>query len=185
MLKEAVCLLKNHRCFNRIDFVKHESREEVIMNYSLPVLPTISTTFIVLSAVTVAIGWYQIRQRKIEAHKKTMLLAAVFAIIFFIIYASRTVFIGNTAFGGPDDIKIYYTLFLIFHITLATTGAVFGIVTLLTGYTNKLEKHRKLGPITSIIWFFTAITGVAVYLLLYVFYHGGETTSVIKAILGF
>ncbi|MDW2877083.1 MULTISPECIES: DUF420 domain-containing protein [Bacillaceae] len=155
------------------------------MNYSLPVLPTISTTFIVLSAVTVAIGWYQIRQRKIEAHKKTMLLAAIFAIIFFIIYASRTVFIGNTAFGGPDDIKIYYTLFLIFHITLATTGAVFGIVTLLTGYTNKLEKHRKIGPITSIIWFFTAITGVAVYLLLYVFYHGGETTSVIKAILGF
>jgi putative membrane protein len=185
LLIEADFLLKKHRCFNRIDFVKHESREEVIMNYSLPVLPTISTTFIVLSAVTVAIGWYQIRQRKIEAHKKTMLLAAVFAIIFFIIYASRTVFIGNTAFGGPDDIKIYYTLFLIFHITLATTGAVFGIVTLLTGYTNKLEKHRKLGPITSIIWFFTAITGVAVYLLLYVFYHGGETTSVIKAILGF
>jgi putative membrane protein len=35
-----------------------------------------------------------------------------------------------------------------------------------------------------LIWFFTAITGVAVYLLLYVFYRGGETTSMIKAILG-
>ncbi|WP_409305957.1 DUF420 domain-containing protein [Peribacillus sp. SCS-155] len=151
---------------------------------SLPILPTISTTFIVLSAVTVAIGWYQIKQRKIESHKKTMIAAAIFALIFFIIYASRTIFIGNTSFGGPDDIKIYYTIFLIFHITLATTGAVFGIVTLLTGFTNKLARHRKLGPITSIIWFFTAITGVAVYLLLYVFYHGGETTSVIKAILG-
>ncbi|UII57279.1 DUF420 domain-containing protein [Cytobacillus spongiae] len=155
------------------------------MNYTLPILPTISTTFIVLSALTVAIGWGQIRKRKIEAHKKTMTLAAIFAIIFFIIYASRTIFIGNTAFGGPEDIKIYYTLFLVFHIFLATTGAVFGIVTLLTGYNNKLAKHRKLGPITSVIWFFTAITGVAVYLLLYVFYRGGETTSVIKAILGF
>lgn len=155
------------------------------MDYTLPILPTISTSFIVLSAVTVAIGWGLIRQKKVEAHKKTMILAAVFALIFFLIYASRTIFIGNTAFGGPDDIKIYYTLFLVFHIFLATTGAVFGIVTLLTGYTNKLDKHRKLGPITSIIWFFTAITGIAVYLLLYVFYHGGETTSVIKAILGF
>jgi putative membrane protein len=152
---------------------------------SLPILPTISTAFIALSAVTVAIGWILIKQRKIEAHKKTMFLAAIFALLFFLIYVSRTVFIGNTAFGGPDDIKIYYTLFLVFHIFLATTGAVFGIVTLLTGYKNKLAKHRKLGPVTSVIWFFTAITGVAVYLLLYVFYKGGETTSVIKAILGF
>ncbi|MBT2687894.1 DUF420 domain-containing protein [Bacillus sp. ISL-47] len=154
------------------------------MEYSLPILPTISTTFIVLSAITVAIGWVQISKRKLEAHKKTMTLAAVLAVIFFIIYASRTIFIGNTAFGGPDDIKIYYTIFLIFHITLATVGAVLGIISLYTGYKNKLEKHRKLGPITSVVWFFTGITGVAVYLLLYVFYHGGETTSVIKAILG-
>jgi putative membrane protein len=154
------------------------------MNFSVPVLPTISTIFIVLSAITVAIGWNQIRHRKIEAHKKTMMMAAVFAIIFFIIYASRTIFIGNTSFGGPDDIKVYYTAFLIFHITLATIGAIFGIVSLITGYKNKLSIHRKLGPITSVIWFFTGITGVAVYLLLYVFYHGGETTSVIKAIIG-
>ena len=86
---------------------------------------------------------------------------------------------------ADQNIKIYYTIFLIFHITLATIGAVLGIIMIVTGFKNKLEKHRKLGPITSIIWFFTAITGVAVYLLLYVIYRGGETTSVIKAILGF
>ncbi|MBW9235389.1 DUF420 domain-containing protein, partial [Leptospira santarosai] len=50
---------------------------------------------------------------------------------------------------------------------------------------NNLQRHRKLGPITSVIWFFTAITGVMVYLLLYIIYQGGETTSVFKAILGF
>jgi len=155
------------------------------MEYSLPILPTISTTFIVLSAIMVAIGWYLIRRRKIEAHKKAMLVAAVFAIVFFIIYMSRTIFIGNTSFGGPDHLKIYYTIFLIFHITLATTGAVLGIVQIISGFKNNLARHRKLGPVTSIIWFFTGITGVAVYLLLYVFYHGGETTSVFKAILGF
>ncbi|GLI82914.1 membrane protein [Rossellomorea marisflavi] len=151
---------------------------------SLPVLPTISTSFIVLSAITVAIGWWQIKKREFEKHQKTMTLAGIFALIFFIIYASRTIFIGNTSFGGPDDLKIYYTIFLVFHITLATVGAVFGLMSLWTGYQDRLKIHRKLGPITSIIWFFTAITGVAVYLLLYVFYHGGETTSVIKAILG-
>jgi putative membrane protein len=151
---------------------------------NLPILPTISTTFIVLSAITVAIGWWQIKKRETEKHRKTMTLAGIFAVIFFIIYASRTLFLGNTSFGGPDDIKIYYTVFLIFHITLATVGAVLGITSLWTGYKQRLSFHRKLGPVTSIVWFFTGITGVAVYLLLYVFYHGGETTSLIKAILG-
>lgn len=152
---------------------------------SLPILPTISTSFIVLSAITIAIGWSLIKQKKIEAHKKTMTLAGVFALTFFLIYAARTTFIGNTSFGGPNNIKIYYTLFLVFHIILATSGGVFGVVSILTGYKNKLKIHRKLGPVTSIIWFCTAITGIAVYLLLYVFYKGGETTSMIKAILGY
>lgn len=152
---------------------------------NLPILPTVSTTFIVFSAVTVAIGWYLIKQKRIDAHKKAMTTAAIFALIFFIIYMSRTLFVGNTSFGGPDDVKIYYTIFLIFHIFLATTGAIFGVITLYLGFKNKIAKHRKLGPITSIIWFFTALTGVAVYFLLYVFYKGGETTSMLKAILGF
>ena len=151
---------------------------------NLPILPTISTSFIVLSAILVAIGWVLIAKRKIEAHKKVMFAAGVAAVIFFVIYATRTVFIGNTAFGGPEELKIYYTFFLVFHITLATVGAVFGITSLWTGYKNNMKVHRRIGPITSLIWFFTAITGVMVYLLLYVIYEGGETTSVFKAILG-
>ncbi|MEV9640356.1 DUF420 domain-containing protein [Mammaliicoccus sciuri] len=150
----------------------------------LPLLPTISTFFIVLSAILVAIGWYLILQKKKLAHQKTMVAAAVSAVLFFIIYISRTIFIGNTSFGGPDHLKIYYTVFLVFHIILATVGAIFGVITIIAGFKNNLALHRKIGPITSMIWFVTAITGVAVYLLLYVFYKGGETTSMFKAILG-
>lgn len=152
---------------------------------NVPFLPTICTVLIILSAIFVAIGWNLIRQKKIDAHKRMMLAAAFSALLFLILYVSRTVIVGNTAFGGPDSIKIYYTIFLVFHIILAITGAVLGVITLRAGLKNKLEKHRKLGPIASIVWFFTAITGVAVYLLLYIFYPGGETTSAIRAILGF
>ncbi|TQS75679.1 DUF420 domain-containing protein [Ornithinibacillus gellani] len=151
----------------------------------LQILPTISTFFILLSAILIAIGWRLIVKGKRAAHKKTMIAAAISALLFLIIYVSRTIFIGNTSFGGPDHLKIYYTLFLIFHIILSTTGAVFGIVTLVLANKRKISKHEKLGPITSIIWFFTALTGIMVYLFLYVFYSGGETTSMIKAILGF
>lgn len=151
---------------------------------NLPLLPTISTFFIVLSAILVAIGWSLILRRKIEAHKKMMWAAGAAALTFFLIYASRTLFVGNTAFGGPEEYKIFYTVFLIFHITLATTGGVMGLITIWWGWKNRLDKHRKIGPVTSVIWFFTAITGVMVYLLLYVIYEGGHTTSVFKAILG-
>lgn len=151
---------------------------------SVPILPTICTFLIILSAVFVAIGWNFIRKKQIEAHKKTMLAAAVSALLFLIIYISRTILVGNTAFGGPDHLKVYYMVFLIFHIILATSGAVFGVVTIRAGLKNNLGRHRRIGPITSVIWFFAAITGVAVYFLLYIFYPGGETTSMFKAILG-
>lgn len=151
---------------------------------NLPILPTISTSCIVISAILIAIGWWQIWQRHVHAHKKVMLWAAVFALTFFIIYATRTVFIGNTDFGGPDYLRPYYKAFLFFHITLATLGGIGGLIQIITAFKDKFNIHRKLGPTASIIWFLTAITGVMVYILLYVLYPGGETTSIIKATLG-
>lgn len=151
---------------------------------NLPILPTLSTSFIIISAILVAIGWRKIWKREIESHKKVMLSAAFFALAFFIIYASRTIFVGNTAFGGPDSVKIYYTIFLVFHINLATIGAILGVSQIITAFKENFKVHRFVGPIASIIWFFTAITGVAVYALLYVIYPGGETTSLIKATFG-
>ncbi len=147
-------------------------------------LPLLSTTFIAISAVLVAFGWYFIVKGKRETHKKIMLLASAFALAFFIIYVSRTVFVGNTSFGGPDAVKPYYLVFLLFHIVLATVAAVFGIVTLLHAFRQRFAKHRRMGRVTSIIWFCTAITGVTVYVLLYVLYPGGETKGLIDAIFG-
>lgn len=145
--------------------------------------PTISTSFIVISALLVAVGWRQIIKGKREAHKKTMIAAAVAAILFFIVYVSRTAFVGNTSWGGPADLSKLYHIFLIFHIVLATVAAVFGITTLTLGFKAQFAKHRKWGRVTAVIWFITAITGVAVYVLLYIFYPGGHTKPVWDIIL--
>ena len=89
---------------------------------SLPILPTISTSCIVISAILVAIGWWQIAHRHVNTHKKVMLWAAFFALTFFIIYATRTIFIGNTDFGGPDSVRTYYKIKLLLHLKINLNG---------------------------------------------------------------
>lgn len=148
------------------------------------VFPVISTSFIALSAILVAIGWRLIIKGKREAHEKTMIAAAVAATLFFIIYVSRTIFVGNTTFNGPESLKAIYLFFLLFHIVLATVAAVFGITTLTLAFRKSFAKHRKWGRKTAVIWFATAITGITVYVLLYICYPGGHTKPVIDAIFG-
>ncbi len=148
------------------------------------IVPTLSTLFILISAIFVAIGWVLIVKGKKQAHKKAMIAAAYSALLFFITYASRTIIHGNTSFGGPDHMKTYYTIFLIFHIILATVSLVFGIITLRLARKRHITRHEKLGPFTSIIWLGTAVTGIMVYLLLYIIYPSGEITSLIRAIFG-
>lgn len=137
-----------------------------------------------ISAVFVAFGWYHIVKGNRETHQKLMLWGSGFALAFFLIYASRTIFVGNTSFGGPENLKLAYHLFLFFHIGLATLAGVFGIVTLLHAFNKRFAKHRKIGRWTAVMWLLTAPTGVAVYILLYLLYPGGEMKSMIDAILG-
>src|SRR5690606_27146846 len=148
------------------------------------ILPFISTMLIVVSAILIAIGWRLIKQKKREQHEKVMLAASILALLFFVIYSLRTVFIGNVAFAGPDHLKPLYTIFLIFHIILAVAGGIFGVVTLIYGLCKQFDKHKKSGPVILVVWFFTAITGGGGYLMLYVIYPSNEVTSLIKGILG-
>lgn len=151
----------------------------------LNLLPTISTSCIVISAFLVAYGWMLIKQGKRDAHAKVMRLASIFAAVFFIIYLSRIVFVGSSQFGGPQELKIYYHIFLIFHIVLATVGAVLGIWAMRLATTGNFAKHKKVGPWAAGTWFAVAVTGVTVYLLLYVYYPAVEKTSLFRAIFGF
>jgi putative membrane protein len=147
-------------------------------------MPLVSTIFIAISGILVAIGWYMIMKGRRETHQRFMVAGATFALLFFIVYVSKTVFIGSTQFGGPEHIKQLYLIFLLVHILLATTAAVFGIITLYLASKQRFVKHRKIGRITATIWMITAPTGILVYILLYVLYPGGETGSLIDAIIG-
>lgn len=150
-------------------------------------LPLICTILMVISALLVINGWILIMRGKRKAHEKMMIGAAVFAILFLVLYLTRTIVYGNTVFPGPDSAKIYYTIFLLFHIALAIFGSVLGIITIRAGLKNNLIKHRKMGPLTAVVWILTAITGVIVYYLLYMKYGVAgepEVGNLLEAIFG-
>lgn len=148
------------------------------------ILATISTLCIVICAILIAVGWYTIRVKKNrERHKKIMISASIFALVFFIIYMTRTTFLGNVLFSGPDSFLIPYTVFLSIHIVLATLGAILGLTSLYLGLRGRFETHKKISPYTAVIWFFTAFSGVAVYLMLFIIWPSNNMdTNLLQAI---
>ncbi|GMA50050.1 membrane protein [Alicyclobacillus contaminans] len=146
--------------------------------------PYINEAFILLSAVCMGIGWYLIRTRRVEAHKRMMLTGSVLAALFFIGYLLKTVIYGDTAFGGPTKYRAPYQVFLQMHSVLATVAAVLGIITIVFAFKSRFGQHRRIGPWTVVIWFITAATGLAVFLMLYIIFTPGPTTNVFRAWIG-
>ncbi|MBA4495449.1 DUF420 domain-containing protein [Paenactinomyces guangxiensis] len=144
-----------------------------------------STSCTVTSAICMAIGWRMIRRGKVDAHRRLMIASVAFAALFFILYMARTIFIGNTDFGGPESFRPYYTAFLVFHIILTIIAPVLAVITLYFAAKKRFDKHKKVGPWTARVWFVTAATGLIVYLLLFQIFPQGETTNTFRAIWGF
>lgn len=139
---------------------------------------------IIISAILMAFGWKFIRQKKIETHRRFMLSGSIFAALFFLTYAAKTVFIGDNTFGGPKSADPYYYSFLQAHSILATIAAILGIITLTYAFRQKFSTHRKIGPWTVVIWFITAATGLTVFILLFVAYQPGPATGLWHAWVG-
>ncbi|POB09813.1 MAG: DUF420 domain-containing protein [Sulfobacillus thermosulfidooxidans] len=139
----------------------------------------------IASATLVAIGWYFIRHKQVEVHRKFMLSGATLGAVFFVSYLLSTFLVGDTFYGGPAKYNASYQIFLLIHILLATAAAVMGVITLRYALSERFNKHRKIAPWTATFWFIAAITGLAVFLLLFVIFPPGPTTkSLIQIIIG-
>lgn len=139
---------------------------------------------IISSAIVFAFGWRSIRRRKVHLHRRLMLTGSVLAALFFITYVVKTIFVGDTMFGGPKSMKTFYYVFLQAHSVLATVAAVLGVITLVFAFRARFRKHRRIGPWTVTVWFVTAATGLTVFLLLYIMYTPGQTAGLMHAYLG-
>jgi putative membrane protein len=141
---------------------------------------------IINSAVALLLiaGLVTVKQKKHELHKKIMLTAIVLSVVFLLSYICHHLFAGETRFGDIDhngiisdeeklqagSLRMVYYFILITHIPLAGIILPFILFTAYRALTGEYAQHKKLTRITWPVWFYVAITGVIVYLLISPYY---------------
>ncbi|MGH7785995.1 MAG: DUF420 domain-containing protein [Candidatus Binatia bacterium] len=137
---------------------------------SLQTLTIASTTCIVLSGVSLLIGWYFIRaRREIGRHRNTMLTATAFAGLFLVFYVTRWSLYGSKPFEGSEGWRLFYFVNLVPHILLAIVlgPLVVRLIYLALGRRDFVA-HRRLARVVLPVWLYVAASGWLIYYLLYV-----------------
>jgi uncharacterized membrane protein YozB (DUF420 family) len=131
-------------------------------------LPALNASLNATSAILLTIGWFLIHSGRIEAHRRVMIAACVTSTLFLISYVTYHAQIGSKPFPGTGLIRIVYFSILIPHVVLAAAVVPLAIMTLLRGLRRDDIRHRRIAKITLPLWLFVSVTGVIVYVMLYV-----------------
>ena len=130
-------------------------------------LPHLNAALNATSAILLTIGWFLIKARRIQAHRRMMIAAFISSALFLVSYLIYHANIGSKLFPGTGVIRTVYFAILIPHVTLAAVVLPMAIVTLRRGLRRDDNRHRPLARITLPLWLFVSVTGVIVYLMLY------------------
>jgi len=141
---------------------------------------------IINSAVTVLLlcGLIAVKSKRYFLHKHIMLTAMILSILFLISYICHHLFAGEARFGDLDHNGIVdeaekaaagfsrtiYLIILSTHIPLAGIVLPFILFTAYRALIGEFDKHKKLVRITWPLWFYVAVTGVIVYVMISPYY---------------
>lgn len=148
---------------------------------SLPLLHAIlnGTTAVLLLA-----SLYFIRHGQVQAHKVTNLAAVGLSVVFLVSYVIYHSSNPSTLYGdlnkdgllsaqekaAAGPLRYVYYCILTSHIVLSAVIIPFVLFTLQRAFQQKFDKHRKLARITWPMWFYVAVTGVIVYVMVSKYY---------------
>ena len=139
---------------------------------SLRYLPTLNALLNLTCAFLLMAGMRRIYVKDVEAHKRLMVSAFAVSTLFLISYLVYHYNVGSVGFTGTGWIRPVYFIILITHSALAVLVPPMAIITLYRAWRGDFERHRRIARWTYPIWLYVSFTGVAVYLILYVFYPG-------------
>ncbi len=131
-----------------------------------------SVNAVINSVVTVLllVALAAVKTKQYLLHKRLMLSSIILSCLFLISYICHHLFTGETKFGGGGTIRYIYYFILGTHIILAGLVLPFILFTVYRALTGDWLKHKKIARITWPIWFYVAVTGVAVYIMISPYY---------------
>jgi uncharacterized membrane protein YozB (DUF420 family) len=130
-------------------------------------LPAVNATLNATSGVLLAIGYFLIRRRRIEQHRRVMLAAFATSTLFLVCYVIYHVQVGSVPFTRQGLVRPLYFAILITHVVLAAAVLPLALVTLSRGLQARYPRHRAIARWTLPVWLYVSVTGVLVYVLLY------------------
>ena len=163
---------------------KYNLAGKVNLSFDVHVFAKANAFINALVAVLLVAGLFFVKQKNFELHKKIMLTAMVLSVLFLVSYICHHLLAGETMYGETDGIKglsdaeknaagssrIVYLLILLTHIPLAGLALPFILFAAYRALTGEYEKHKKLVRIIWPVWFYVAVTGVIVYLMISPYY---------------
>lgn len=129
-------------------------------------LAPLEASFNAASAIALLFGLRFIKQRRITAHRNSMILAFVFSSLFLVAYIVHHALMGDMLFAGEGAIRVVYFAILISHIVLSAVALPLILIAFFFAFTGRFPQHRKITPFTYPLWLYVSVTGVVVYAML-------------------
>ena len=139
-----------------------------IPNVDLSFLPPFYATINGITAVTLVAALIMIKKKNMNMHRKLIRISLMLSLIFLVCYVAYHMTSDPTIYGGSME-GLYYFI-LISHIGLSLVVVPLVLFTYLFAWQGNFEKHKKWTKISWPIWFYVAVTGVIVYLMISPYY---------------
>ena len=136
----------------------------------LSFLPPIYASINGLTALLLLVALWSIKAKKITLHQNIMKTCIALSLSFLLMYVAYHMTSDSTPFGGEGIVRTLYFILLVSHILLSIIIIPLVLHTYLRAYLKDFQGHKKLARITFPIWFYVAVTGVVVYLMISPYY---------------
>ncbi len=137
---------------------------------NLPILPSINATLNGLAGILLLFGFMAIKNKQKELHKRFMLSAIIASCVFlmsYLYYHATTHII--TRYQGEGMLRMAYFFILTTHTILAAVIVPLILFAVKHALRGNWEGHTRITKWLYPSWVYVSLTGVIVYLMLYVF----------------
>jgi putative membrane protein len=141
-----------------------------IPGVDLSFLPPIYAGINGLTAVLLVGALVAIKSKNRKLHETLIKTCMVLSILFLAMYVAYHMTSNSTLFGGEGVIRYIYYFILISHILLSVVIVPIVLFTYLFAWQGNFERHKKWTRFAWPIWFYVAVTGVIVYLMISPYY---------------